>query len=155
VSASSEIEDQSMTETQLLEGYSPMSMDASWSRASSLSSEMQGRRGAEQSLEHGRRRVLLEENTSTQRGTTNAQSFKTTRARPGRNQRQANREEHVWEFNGDGDTAEVHLHRLRGEQQRAGTRAQSRAVAREQGRAVESMPIASSFACTTTRRRRT
>jgi hypothetical protein len=40
-----------------------------------------GMRGAEQSLEHGRRRGLLGENISTRRGTTNAQSFKTTRAR--------------------------------------------------------------------------
>jgi hypothetical protein len=38
-------------------------------------------RGAEQSLEHGRRRGLLGENISTRRDTTNAQSFKTTRAR--------------------------------------------------------------------------
>jgi hypothetical protein len=56
------------------------SMDASWSRASGLAREMQGRRGAKQSLEYGRRRDLPEENTGTQRGTTNAQNFKTTRA---------------------------------------------------------------------------
>jgi hypothetical protein len=40
-----------------------------------------GMRGAEQSLEHGRRRSLPGENIGKQRGTTNTQSFKTTRAR--------------------------------------------------------------------------
>jgi hypothetical protein len=40
-----------------------------------------GMRGAEQSLEHGRRRGLPGENIGTRRGTTNVQSFKTTHAR--------------------------------------------------------------------------
>jgi hypothetical protein len=41
-----------------------------------------GMRGAEQLLEHGRRRGLSGENIGTRRGTTNAHSFKTTHARP-------------------------------------------------------------------------
>jgi hypothetical protein len=72
---------------------------------------MQGRRGAEQSLEHGRRRGLSGENigtqrgtmNGTQRGTMNARSFKTTRARSGRNRGRASREERVWVLYGDGD----------------------------------------------------
>jgi hypothetical protein len=40
-----------------------------------------GMRGADQSLKHGRRRGIPGENIGTRRGTTNAQSFKTTRAR--------------------------------------------------------------------------